>query len=86
MNMFAVGDRVVCVAAYASNLTSLKQIGMVGTVKLIIFGGRCAVQHDEYCSNCHTCEGLVEQGYGWYYFEDELALYNDMPLDLDDLI
>lgn len=84
--MFAVGDRVVCVAACAPNWTKPEQIGMVGTVKLITLGGRCAVQHDEYCSNFHTCEGLVEQGYGWYYLEDELALHNDMPLDLDDLI
>lgn len=84
--MFSVGDRVICVANKEWNGTTPHQIGMVGTVIRILGDGRYAVQHDEYHPRLHECAGCVQRGYGWNYELEELALYNDVQPDLDDLI
>ena len=79
-----VGDRVEC---HYSDGTWDGELGTI--VGMRKNDGCIAVCMDQYHEEKHSCNGLVEDGYGWYFFDDDELILIERPAtipNLDDLI
>jgi hypothetical protein len=80
---FKVGDRVKTLieSKYLGDGGGYRfKIGDSGTV--ICQGNNFGVKLDSSFPNphLHDCRGSCETGYGWHFAEDELELYNEVPI------
>ena len=77
------GDRVEC--HYYDGIWD----GELGTIVDIRENEPIAVRMDQYDAEKHTCNGLVEDGHGWYFYADDELILIERPAtipNLDDLI
>lgn len=77
-----VGDRVEC------HYFDGPWDGELGTI-VSIGGGhhpQCGVRLDLYHPRKHTCDGLIEDGHGWWIRANDLTRIDEADCSLDDFI
>ena len=72
--MFILGQKVI---AINSSVTNMDMNGMIGEVIGFDTDGRIAVKFDTYDEQRHTCKGLCNYGFGWFFNETQLISVTD---------
>lgn len=74
---FQTGDRIRATVTVGAEEVN----DAVGTIIDIDFHDY-AVRFDEYIGG-HTCDGLCEDGYGWWVYEEHMIVLNNPLPDID---